>query len=62
MAPIKLFRKDKVLIEKVPATFLEGKAIILDTVWQAVWCDANVTTSVHTVISEVLPLFPKSLA
>lgn len=44
MAAIKLFRRDKVAIQEVTATLVESKGIILDTVWQALWCDAIVRT------------------
>lgn len=63
MAVIKLFWKDKVQIAEVRATLMEGKGVILDTVWQEMWCAANVLASVQLVtFSEVLPLFPKSFA
>lgn len=47
VAAIVLLSKDKVEIQEVAATLLEGWGIILDTVWQAQLRDANVMTGLN---------------
>lgn len=49
MAAIQLFRKNKEQIEEIPAALTEGKGIILDIVWQAMWWNANVMPGVCKV-------------